>query len=87
MTALHSVHSAAALAACLVRATDNDAVILLDDGVYAALSDQAVPVLYVLSEDLAARGLSVGHVVAGKVITMKEFVALTVLHTPIVAWF
>ncbi len=91
MTApLHTIHSVAALESCLGRATADSTLLLLEDGVYAALTPDAIPVraLYVLAEDLAARGLSSADLPAGvTAIDMKGFVALTVAHSPIAAWF
>jgi sulfur relay protein TusB/DsrH len=90
MTPLHTVHSTAGLERCLGRATADSALLLLEDGVYAALTPRSMPVraLYVLAEDLAARGLSGADLAAGiTAIDMKGFVALTVAHSPIAPWF
>ena len=89
-TALHTIHSAAALERCLGRATADSTLLLLEDGVYAALSPRGIPAraLYVLTEDLDARGLSRSDLAPGvTAIDMKGFVALTVAHSPIAAWF
>jgi len=91
MTApLHTIHSVAALDRCLGRATANATLLLLEDGVYAALSPREVPTqaLYVLAEDLSARGLSPADLPDGVTsVDMKGFVALTVAHSPVIAWF
>jgi len=91
MTApLHTIHSVAALDRCLGRATTDSTLLLLEDGVYAAVTPRTIPAraLYVLAEDLAARGLSPSDLPPGvTAIDMKGFVALTVAHSPIAAWF
>lgn len=89
-TALHTIHSAAGLRRCLGRALPDATLLLLEDGVYAALAPPAGPVraLYVLAEDLAARGLGEADLAPGiGIVDMKSFVALTIVHSPIVGWF
>lgn len=89
-TPLHTIHSAAALDRGLARASADAALLLLEDGVYAALAPRALPAraIYVLAEDLAARGLAPGDLAPGiTALDMKGFVALTVAHSPIIAWF
>ena len=90
LTPLHMIHSTAGLDRCLGRATAESTLLLLEDGVYAALAPRSVPAraLYVLAEDLAARGLDRGHLAPGiTALDMKGFVALTVAHSPVVSWF
>ncbi len=90
MTPLHTIYSAAALERCLGRATSDSTLLLLEDGVYAGLAPLSNPAraLYVLAEDLAARGLGRADLAPGVgIVDMKGFVALTVAHTPIVGWF
>lgn len=89
-TLLHTIHSVAALDRCLGRVTADSTLLLLEDGVYAALTARAIPAraLYVLADDLAARGLSSADLAPGIIaLDMKGFVALTVAHSPIVGWF
>jgi sulfur relay protein TusB/DsrH len=89
-TPLHMIHSAAALDRSLARTTADAALLLLEDGVYAALAPRPIPAraIYVLAEDLAARGLAPGDLAPGiAAVDMKGFVALTVAHSPIVSWF
>ena len=90
MTApLHTIHSIAGLERCRGRTTSDATLLLLEDGVYAALAPRNVPVraLYVLAEDLAARGLSGADLAPGvTAVDVKGFVALTVAHSPIAAW-
>jgi sulfur relay protein TusB/DsrH len=89
-TPLHTIHSAAALQRCLGRATPDSTLLLLEDGVYAGLAPLGNPAraLYVLAEDLAARGFERADLAPGVgIVDMKGFVALTVAHSPIVGWF
>jgi sulfur relay protein TusB/DsrH len=87
MSALHTIHTAAALAPVLARAGDG-ALLLIEDGVYLALKPLDGRRAYVLREDLAARGLKEDMLAEGMTaIGMQEFVALAVAHFPVVAWF
>ena len=90
ITALHTIHSVAGLDRCLGRATAESTLLLLEDGVYAALTPRDIPTraFYVLAEDLAARGLERGDLAPGiTALDIKGFVALTVAHSPVVSWF
>lgn len=87
MATLHLVNSPAGLTACMAVAGDEDAVLLLQDGVYAA-----VPVLvperavHALEADVLARGLArrlSSHV---QVVDDAAFVALVETHQPVVTW-
>lgn len=83
---LHTIHSAAALQRCLLRATPDAVLLLLGDAVYCGLAPSSRP-LHVLSEDLAARGLSPADLASGVTpVDMAGFVALSVAHSPIVGW-
>ena len=88
--ALHMIHSAAALDRSLGRVTADAVLLLLEDGVYAALAPRDLPAraVHVLAEDLAARGLAADDLAPGvTALDIKGFVALTVAHSPIVSWF
>lgn len=73
---------------------EGDDVLLLQDGVLAALeSSQALeslrlaPIsLYVLQDDVMARGLSAQISAIATAVSYTEFVALTVKQTQQVAW-
>jgi len=89
-TPLHTIHSTAGLDRCLGRAAADATLLLLEDGVYAALTARAIPAhaVYALAEDLAARGVSTGDLAPGiAALDMTGFVALTVAHSPLIAWF
>ncbi len=87
MTALHLVNHAAALRDCLAVAADDDAVLLIENGVYMAAKEIApARPLYALDVDVGARGLAdrlADHV---QVVTDADFVGLVVAHSPIVTW-
>lgn len=97
MSTLHLVNSSpssdGSLAACLRSASDGDAVLLFEDGVYAALATVAaalrVPAgvqLHVLEPDARARGLT-GRMqddILG--VDHDGFVRLTVEHERVVTW-
>jgi tRNA 2-thiouridine synthesizing protein B len=81
------------LLCCLATIAANDALLLFADGVYAALPQsgllQAVPAgvtLYVLQEDLAARGISDKIGPDFNRIDYMEFVALTLQFSKTVNW-
>ena len=86
-----------ALASCLRLAQTGSAIVLFEDGVYAALqnTDQAELVtaqmatfsFYVLGPDLAARGLSAAQLIAGiAIIDYEGLVDLVVEHDTSQSW-
>lgn len=100
MAALHLVSRSPAdsrvLAHCLARAGEGDAVLLIEDGVYAAADAPGGEILrelagrvamYVLVPDLDARGLSITpRWPEIQAVDYSGFVALTTAHNPIVSW-
>ncbi|MFT6899569.1 MAG: tRNA 2-thiouridine synthesizing protein B [Paraglaciecola sp.] len=79
------------LAQCLDRMAKNDGLLLIQDGVYA-LTDQrlyrqlaGIEKLYVLNEDLQARGLGDGKHSA-QIIDYEAFVALTLAFERTLSW-
>lgn len=85
MATLHMVNRSSALAACLAVAADEDAVLLIEDGVYATLRAPVRP-LHAIEDDIRARGLTSRVDVAITRIGYAEMVELTVKHQPIVSW-
>ncbi|SVB53328.1 uncharacterized protein METZ01_LOCUS206182 [marine metagenome] len=86
---LHIISNPNASAPCTLHLLEDDAVILIGDGVYAItgnnLNNLDVPVpVYALEADLAARGISPtsGETPAN----MSRFVALVVEHASSVTW-
>ena len=85
MATLHLVNHARALPACLARAGTDDAVLLLEDGVYAAAAPLPRAV-FVLEADVRARGLGTRLPAEAAVIDDAGFVDLVVAHQPVVTW-
>ncbi|MBA2492880.1 MAG: sulfurtransferase complex subunit TusB [Gammaproteobacteria bacterium] len=101
MTTLHTVNkspfSHAALESCLRHAITGASILLIEDAVYAALSqttfvdtiNSAMKNLsfYVLEPDLRARGYDQVQVIDGvKLIDYRGFVDLVVEHHSVQAW-
>lgn len=86
-----------ALAQCLNRVSEGDALLLLESGVYGVLKaakfaprlTEAMPTIriYALDPDLAARGIATDEILAGVgLVDYAGFVELSLLHNPIVSW-
>lgn len=98
---LHTVNkspfSHTALEDCLQVITDKDGLLLLEDGVYAAMPNTAaadklhqlkqrgVPI-YAIAEDLASRGLT-GTLPDIESIDYDKFVLLTTKYTTTCSWY
>ena len=84
-----SPFAGSALKDCLSAFTDGDALLLIEDAVYAAsdpaLTQQAGSAVYCLQADATARGISVATAI--KAIDEPHWVALCTQHNPIVSWF
>lgn len=85
MATLHLVSKPSALASCLAVADAEDAVLLLEDGVYAGVIEQTRPV-HVLGEDADKRSLTARLASSSQHISYDDFVDLAVEHQPIVNW-
>jgi tRNA 2-thiouridine synthesizing protein B len=98
---LHTVNKSPfeknSLESCLRLAKKGSSVLLIEDGVYAAIKGTAVEnqvtqgmadmKFYVLGPDLAARGLKEEKVIEGiTVVDYGGFVDLTVEHSTVSAW-
>lgn len=100
MSELHTVNKSpfekSSLESCLSHALDGSAVLLVEDGVYAATKGTTVEAkvkgasgikLYVLGPDLKARGLSADRLIDGiQVVDYSGFVDLAAEHDKVVAW-
>lgn len=101
MPTLHTINKSPfeknSLDACARLALPGSSVLLLEDGVYAAvpgtavepkLRDLATKVkIHVLGPDLKARGLSADKVIEGvNVVDYGGFVDLVCEHSPVQAW-
>ncbi|SDZ83112.1 sulfurtransferase complex subunit TusB [Microbulbifer marinus] len=84
-----SPFSSTALSDCLDAFGDGDALLLIEDGVYALsgrMAEQpAVKPVYCLAADAAARGLQIPASVTA--VDDAGWVALCTEHNPIVSWF
>lgn len=89
-----SPYSNPALASCLRLISRDDALLLIEDGVYVGLGeaaelealDEAVPV-YALVPDLAARGVLNALAPRIKAIEDRAFVELTLTYPKSQSWF
>ena len=99
MSILHTVNKSPFqkndLNSCLAHANAGDAVLLIEDGVYGAVSGteaansvaSADAKIYVLGGDLAARGISQDKVADGvTVVGYDGFVDLAAEHKAVNAW-
>lgn len=101
MSILHTVNKSpfekSAFKSCLDHAKSGDAVLLIEDGVYAATTGTAAAkqiadrngevALYALGADLEARGISEGSVLEGvSVVDYGGFVDLVAEHDVSQAW-
>jgi len=101
MSILHTVNKSPfernSLESCLKFATDDAAVLLFEDGIYAALAGTNVQSdiadalgklrIYVLGPDLKARGFSEERVIEGiSVVDYAGFVDLATEHDKVQAW-
>jgi len=101
MSILHTVNKSTyerdTLEACVRLAAKGGSVLLIEDGVYSAMSggkkssviENAKGDLsfYVLGPDIKARGLSEDRLIDGiKVVDYKGFVELTVANDTVSAW-
>ena len=82
-----SPHSNTALGDCLQAYVEGDALLLIEDGVYAATGQHDLPEsnVYCLKADAEARGISIKSPIEG--IDEVRWVSLCTEHNPIVSWF
>jgi len=99
MSILHTVNKSPFqkndLSSCLAYANDGDAVLLIEDGVYGAISGTEIAKqvsgtdakVYVLGGDLAARGIAEGKIADGiSVVGYDDFVDLAAEHHAVNSW-
>ncbi|RMF41466.1 MAG: sulfurtransferase complex subunit TusB [Alphaproteobacteria bacterium] len=101
MSTLHTVNKSPfetrTLESCLAHCRPGDAVLMIEDGVYGALSGTALSdrvaakagavKLYVLTPDIAARGLPEDRMIAGVTgVDYRGFVDLVAEHDRTQAW-
>jgi tRNA 2-thiouridine synthesizing protein B len=101
MSTLHTVNKSpfekTSLAACLSHTSAGSAVLLIEDGVYAAITQTSAEAqvkdalgnvkVYVLGPDLQARGLPEERLIPGiSVVDYAGFVDLAAEHDKVQAW-
>ncbi|WP_428605543.1 sulfurtransferase complex subunit TusB [Sedimenticola sp.] len=101
MSILHTVNKSpyekSSLDSCLSLAKAGSAILLIEDGVYAALKGAAkesqmqeaaqTKKLYVLGPDLKARGMAEDRVIDGiEIVDYAGFVDLAATHDKVNAW-
>ncbi|WP_275097333.1 sulfurtransferase complex subunit TusB [Sedimenticola hydrogenitrophicus] len=101
MSILHTVNKSPyeknSLDSCLSLASEGSALLLIEDGIYAALKGAAKEPrmkeaaqkmkLYVLGPDLKARGMAEDRVIEGiEVVDYAGFVDLAAAHDKVNAW-
>ncbi len=81
---------------CLNRCGEDDSILLIENGVYAALTDgvfskllsgAAIQTVYALEEDVLARGLGSKILPTIKLIDYAQFVQLCTEHALVQSWF
>ena len=85
MNVLHIVNHPSAIESCLEVATDEDAILLIEDGVYLAAFEVSRAV-FILADDAHVRGLGDRLPQHAKFVDYDGFVRLAVDHNPIVTW-
>lgn len=85
MATLHVVNRESALAACLHAAAERDEILLIEDGIYAAVKPQPRPML-AIDTDVQTRGVRQRLAGGISIVSYAEFVELAVKHNPIVTW-
>ncbi|MBX3707408.1 MAG: sulfurtransferase complex subunit TusB [Pseudomonadales bacterium] len=87
MNILFIVNHMAGLDSCLALAGATDTVLLIEDGVYAAVTPRAWSGrLIALEPDVRARGLAARLAPGVTLVDDAGFVELTVAHSPVVSW-
>ena len=95
-TVNHSPFQQDTLATCLRFAATDDAILLIEDGVYGAIEGGALesvvttpdgPRVFVLAADVAARGIAESLLAGIESVDYDGFVALTEQHERVVSWF
>jgi len=98
---LHTVNKSPfdrnSLQSCLRFAQANDAILVYEDGIYAAFKGTVIESqiesallkckVYVLKPDCEARGMKTENLISGiQTVDYNGFVELTVQHSPVQAW-
>ncbi|NQV70223.1 MAG: sulfurtransferase complex subunit TusB [Pseudohongiella sp.] len=96
MTILHTISrspSSALLASCASLLASGDAVLFIEDGIYHCSDNKALSAiealvkLYVLREDLMARGMLGKNLADAEIVGYDAFVELCCEYDKVVSWF
>ena len=88
-----SPHATQCLQECLQIAQPTDALLLIEDAVYAAVAPYARQlqesrlIVYALAADIEARGLASMDTGTIQIINDHQFVDLTIEYSPIQSWY
>lgn len=93
MNTLHIIRSSAFssndLQQALSLASENDRIVLTDDGVYnlnhPLLNKHTPHTIYCVEQHLIARGIN-DNLAAATLISMAQLVELTLTHKPVITW-
>jgi sulfur relay protein TusB/DsrH len=85
MSSLYIVNHPSALAGCLELAGDQDAVLLIQEGVRASIENQTRQI-FALKEDRELRSIKAMPGRNVELVDYAGFVKLTEAHAPIVSW-
>ena len=84
MATLHLVSNPDAAASCLAAKADDDAVLLIGDGVFALARLAGTPSVAALRDDAASRGMAAPDEV--RLLSQGDFVDWVVAHDRSVTW-
>ena len=92
MSHLHTVNSARHLTDCIRFLKQDDALLLIEDGVYCLTTTDLSQLpdsvnVYALLDDVSARGLGQRPADCCELISSKAFVQLCCDHAKVINWF
>lgn len=92
MSQLHTINQIGLLADCLRVLSTDDALLLLEDGVYCHNDERLKKLtgkvaVYVLTEDARVRGLQLPEPACFKAVDYEGFVELCCHHDKVINWF
>lgn len=102
MSTLHTINKSpflnSALSSCIKICSTNDAILLLEDGVFGAIKSTPLSAqlqelmhsgvrLFAISADIKARGLTEKLLASIELVDYDSFVQLTVEHRCVQSWY
>lgn len=85
MASLHLLFSQAAADSCVEVMSDTDTLLLIEDGVYVALTDTQTPML-AIAADVTSRGLASRLSDNIQLIDYADMVVQVARHSPVISW-